>query len=117
MTHLIPYLELQRKLIEAAMMQHMGGQTMCEVHKDGRVTGGLKYEEGRLVVIGDVIRYAKQHPDNLHSTIITETQKWRSQLERHQSKDQPALTWIAYSQGGVDMYEQLLAWLKQQVID
>lgn len=83
-----------RRDCESGMLDQMGNASMCEIHKDGRVTGGLKYQEGRLVEFG--------------ADILTAAQiKWTQQLERYQVPECPSIPWIAYSQGGVDAIEQI----------
>ena len=37
--------------VQASMARRMGDATACQLHKDGRVTGGMKYDEGRLVAL------------------------------------------------------------------
>ncbi len=108
--------EVQRQQVEASMKTHMGGQTICQLHKDGHVTGGMKYDEGRLVVLGAILRRLKQSDDSgtdllggLHDFVQAEQQRWQSQLQQHQNTEQPSMSWIAYSQGGVDACTQALA--------
>lgn len=78
------------------------------IEKDGRVSGGLKYQEGRLVVVGDVIRAVKKLrdddtlTDSVRALLDQAAANWSAQLERYQTTNPGAMTWIAYSQGGVD---------------
>lgn len=92
------------------MQAQMGSATMCEIHKDGQVTGGLKYEEGRLVVYGDLIRAAKQldSADDFPATVTAMQAKWEKQLARYQSQTPRSMPWVAYSQGGVDTLHEVL---------
>lgn len=105
---LIDAIDTHRHECESAMRDHMGAGTMCQLHKDGRVSGGLKYEEGRLVAFGNVRRALRRLPadaglpDALAAILHAEAAEWHALLERHQSADRPAMTWLAYSQGGVD---------------
>lgn len=115
---LLHTLEDLRRDCESAIRDHTGGATMCQVHKDGHVTGGLKYEEGRLVVFSNLIRRVKRlqsddDPDTLMIFLDTETDKWQQQLARYQADERPAITWVAYSQGGVDALESVRQILQQ----
>ncbi len=56
------YFEAQRLQVEDSMKRHMGDSTVCEIHKSGRVSGGLKYDEGRLVVYGTLLRMLRTAP-------------------------------------------------------
>lgn len=110
---LLARIDAMRRECESAMRDHMGGGTYCQIHKDGHVTGGLKYEEGRLVAFGNVRRQVKHLSPDANMTqavsdiIAAEAATWAAELERHRAKERPAMTWIAYSQGGVDATGQL----------
>jgi hypothetical protein len=96
-----------RQDCEAAMLDYTGGASMCQIHKDGRVTGGLKYQEGRLVVLGAIIRQVKElppaiPPDSLAAILTAEAAHWEADLARYRAAERPAIPWVAYSQGGVD---------------
>jgi len=102
-----------RRDCESTMRDQMGGGTLCQVHKDGRVTGGLKYQEGRLGGLGNVRRAIRRLPADadlmaaLADFLTTETADWSSQLQRYQAAERPAITWVAYYQGGVDTLHEL----------
>lgn len=110
---LLAHIEQRRRECESAMRDHMGGGTMCQVHKDGRVSGGLKYEEGRLVAFGNVRRALKRlsptadESPALAEILTSEAAAWQAQLTRHQSAAKPAMMWLAYSQGGADAVAQM----------
>lgn len=102
-----------RRECEAALLDYTGSATMCQIHKDGRVTGGLKYQEGRLVILGSIIRQVRQLNHNaplrvsLDRILTAETAYWSAQLARHQAAERPAITWVAYSQGGLDTLQEI----------
>jgi hypothetical protein len=92
---------------EAAYVQAAGGEAVCKLHKDGRVDGGLKYEEGRVIALRDLqraLRSAQDEPadgTSLTETARAEHARWQADLEIYQGQGRP-LTWLAYAQGGVD---------------
>lgn len=89
--------------IESSMRDHMGSQTICQIHKDGQVTGGLKYDEGRLVAVREIMRLLRD-PDTAPTTFEAQMAHWQKQLARYQAQERQSMPWIAYSQGGVDVY-------------
>lgn len=99
----------------AAMANRLGAQTLCETHKSGRVTGGVKYDEGRMAAFSDLKRaLRKSDPlgaSALHDLFTAEQARWQAQLDRHNRQPKPSMPWIAYSQGGVDACQQALDWL------
>lgn len=114
----LQYLEALRQSCEARMLTYTGSGGMCQLHKDGRVTGGLKYQEGRLVVLGSLIRQLKQGTTAdvttaLAASLTTEGEKWQAQLARYQAQARPAITWLAYCQGGVDTIAEIRQHLEQ----
>lgn len=98
---------------EQAYKMHTGSQTACQLHKDGRVTGGLKYNEGRLVALTAVRRIVRKleiaGEDALLGSLQEDRDRWRRSLVTYQTADRPSIPWIAYSQGGVDAIEEMLA--------
>lgn len=100
-----------RSECEAAILDQAGGASVCQIHKDGRVTGGMKYQEGRLVVLGEIIRrikgLAEFNTDAVQAILAAECEKWRSQLDHHQTQEKPAMTWVAYAQGGTDALSEI----------
>ncbi len=112
---LLQHLDTLRASVASSMQNHMGGASYCEIHKDGRVSGGLKYDEGRLVVIGAALRYARDAvtaeswADAMRAYLLRERDTWRAMLELHQGRSHRSIAWIAYAQGGLDACESLLA--------
>jgi hypothetical protein len=90
-----------------------GSTAMCELHKDGRVTGGLKYEEGRLVALRAAQRVLTQATvrtvDDLRASLQQSAGEWAASLARYASRERPPLPWLAYSQGGFDAVSSVLA--------
>jgi len=108
---LLAQLQAMRLESESAMLEHAGDTSVCQIHKDGQVTGGLKYQEGRLVAVSDAMRQIKaQQQADVDAIVLAQLEKWQAQLTRHQTQAQPALSWVAYAQGGVDALEAIRAW-------
>ncbi|MBK8020003.1 MAG: hypothetical protein IPK19_00935 [Chloroflexi bacterium] len=63
MAEAIASIEMLLQECEAALLEAAGSASTCQIHKEGRVTGGLKVQEG--------------------------------------------LSWVAYSQGGVDALDEI----------
>lgn len=99
----------------AAMASRLGSQTLCEVHKSGQVTGGVKYDEGRMAAFSDLKRALRGGDslaaDALRDLFTAQADRWQAQLERHQAQPQPSMPWVAYSQGGLDACREALMWL------
>lgn len=97
----------------AAMTARLGEQSLCEIHKDGHVTGGVKYDEGRLVALRGLLRKLRgvQPVDAAAAQvlIVDEQARWARELAKHQSAERKSIAWIAYSQGGTDACAGLLA--------
>jgi hypothetical protein len=78
-----------------------GPQTAYTRHRDGRVTGGMKYHEGRLVsyrAVAAVLRGAPQRPA---ADVLSEhIEHWRAEFDRHAGRG--ATQWAAYATGGLD---------------
>ena len=104
---------LEQKIIdvECAYQAQAGGASFCQLQKDGRVTGGAKYEEGRLVALHTARRLLRECPDEPTDTCMTaiaaEQKTWLDALVTLQAKAQSSIPWVAYRQGGADA----LAWV------
>lgn len=102
---LLDRLEALRLNCEAAILTYTQNDALLR-DRDGRVTDGLKYQEGRLVVLSEVIRDLKggrpRDAVAIAALVAAAAERWGGQLSRHQASDNPALLWVAYSQGGVD---------------
>jgi len=122
---LLIWLDQKIRSAEQEYSLHTGTQGVCQLHKDGRVTGGLKYDEGRLVALTAARRIARKVQDTgdnaLIGALLAERDRWRQTLITYQSADRPSILWIAYNQGGVDALDELLAPVKDgdndQIID
>ncbi len=101
---LIAYLTAEREAAASALTAAAGGATLCQLHKDGRVTGGLKYDEGRFTAIGGLLAAVKScESDAACADILREhTERWQADLDRCRSQPRPSIPWVAYAQGGLD---------------
>ena len=116
-TELLAWLEQQIGRDEKAYAIHAGAQTACQLHKDGRITGGLKYDEGRLMAFTTLRRRVRkagaEAPDTLAAMIHAEAARWQATLRTYQQAEQPSIPWLAYSQGGVDAMLETLDFLNR----
>lgn len=107
---LLDRLEALRLDCEAAILTYTQNAPLFR-DRDGRVTDGLKYQEGRLVVLSEFIRDLKggRPRDVMAIAALLEAaaERWGGQLARHQASDHPAILWVAYSQGGVDAVTEI----------
>lgn len=99
--HWLAYLEREMAAAAAAMEGELGADSMCTVHKDGRVTGGLKYQEGRLSAFAEARRLARARSD-IEAALAAQLEKWSDELERRRTASPPSMAWVAYATGGVE---------------
>lgn len=115
---MLNWLEQEILRAEQDFLLHTGNENACQLHKDGRVTGGMKYDEGRLVVLMTVRRIVRVQdawePEQLAETLENERAKWHKALDTYQNAAHPSIPWLAYSQGGVDEIEKVLTALLSQ---
>lgn len=98
-----------RARAERALAAALGEATLCRIHRDGRVTGGAKYAEGRLVALADLQRRLRASPStDVDSLARAELQLWSAELARHRSLPVPSLPWLAYRQSGCDALTEVL---------
>ncbi len=117
MNDLFAHLETLRHDCEAKMLAQVGEASICQLHKDGRVTGGLKYLEGRLVALSELTRSLKQSSGDdllsaLPALLDSFHDKWQRQLTQHQSTRPSSMPWVAYCQGGLDAICEIQTWLE-----
>lgn len=98
---------------ERSLTDQTGGANVCKLHHDGRVTGGMKYDEGQLVALNAVrrrIRAAGETGEDLDlgKLVAQDLAEWREALRVQQARERPSIQWVAYRQGGVDALEGLL---------
>jgi hypothetical protein len=100
----IAYLDGEIALAAANMEVELGEESACTVHKDGRVTGGLKYQEGRLNSFAEARRLARD-PAGLEDGLSRYKTKWEQELDRRRSAHRPSMPWISYATGGLQAAE------------
>ena len=94
---------------ERALAAALGEATLCRLHRDGRVTGGAKYAEGRLVALADLQRRLRgTQQAEFDSLARAELQRWSEELARQGSLPVRSLPWLAYRQGGCDALTEVL---------
>lgn len=83
------------------LTDELGDATACTLHRDGRVTGGVKYHEGRLVSYRGLRNALLDEPARPIGDVLAEhTARWRSELDRHAGRGPNQ--WAAYATGGLD---------------
>jgi hypothetical protein len=87
--NLLTNLDAAIDAVQASLARQMGDDTVCQLHKDGRVTGGLKYDEGRLVALSNLRRTVRRQegaaPADLDAALSAERGEWQQLLARHQA--------------------------------
>lgn len=100
---LMAILERQLAAAEQAVMASTGGAAWCQLQRDGRVTGGVKYDEGRLAALMAARRRLRSaDPATWAQVLAEELAQWQQALAEVQAQPKPAMPWLAYRQGGVD---------------
>ncbi|MCS6872917.1 MAG: hypothetical protein RML95_04260 [Anaerolineae bacterium] len=74
----------------------LGESSLCQVTKDGRITGGMKYAEGQLVALRNLEKRIRAG-ESIESALQAEQAFWQALYDQH-----TAQTWRAYAQGGLD---------------
>lgn len=100
--------------VEAIYLRQSAGSSFCQIQKDGRVSGGLKYEEGRLVALHWVLRRLQQQGDPGLAEIAVERDQWLKALSDLQAKSPVPILWVAYRQGGVDALNWVMELIQSQ---
>ena len=98
-----------RTAAERELATQLGGATLCQIHTDGRVTGGAKYAEGRLVALADLQRRLRGADIEPLAVAHEELARWTADLERLRAQERPSLPWLAYRQGGVDALGDIIS--------
>ena len=92
----------------ASMEVELGGETACRIHKDGRVTGGLKYHEGRLAAFAEARRIVRRGSASSED-VRAYHERWRAELDRRIDTAPPSPPWIAYATGGAEAADEVAA--------
>ncbi len=91
------------------MTDQTGGTNVCRLQQDGRVTGGMKYDEGRLVALSTLRRRLREAADvDARELVGQDLARWEEALRAQQARERPAIQWVAYNQGGVNALEEVL---------
>jgi hypothetical protein len=97
---------------ERSTMDLTGGQAVCQLHKDGRVTGGVKYREGRLVALYNLRRRVAVLEDGelarASDEVRDECATWQEIIDRQRNTERPSVSWLAYGQGGMDACQEIM---------
>jgi len=113
---LLDRLETLRLACESTILNFTQNTSVCQVQKAGQVTTDLKYQEGRLVVLSEIIRDLKRGDARdragIAALLEAAAERWGEQLARHLDSDHPAPLWVAYTQGAVDTAAEIADLLK-----
>lgn len=109
--HWKAFLEGEMTAAAAAMEGELGADSMCTVHRDGRVTGGLKYQEGRLSAFAEARRLARA-PSDIEAALTAQLQRWSDEFERRRTSSTRSMAWVAYATGGLDASREALEALR-----
>ncbi|PJF36815.1 MAG: hypothetical protein CUN49_03455 [Candidatus Thermofonsia Clade 1 bacterium] len=101
------YLAEQLAQARRAFQAQLGEAALCQVSKEGRITGGLKYAEGRLVALRNLEKRL-QLGEAAEQAGHAERALWQTIYGQH-----TAQTWRAYAQGGLDACANFLKALDQ----
>jgi hypothetical protein len=94
------WLEAQIEMAARAMSGELGDSSVCTVHKDGRVTGGLKYHEGRMSAFAELRRLWRRGV--LDDAVLAEVEsRWAGESSTR-GKEHSSPLWVSYATGGVD---------------
>ena len=96
---LLGWLDEAMALAARTMDAESGGLSACTVHKDGRVTGGFKYQEGRLAALAEVERLARAGRMT-SETLGAIGETWERELEQRRVSEPSSPMWVAYTTGG-----------------
>lgn len=94
----------------AALETSLGGESACTLHRDGRVTGGMKHREGRLVSLREAARAVESSADPF-AALGAHLQRWQDEYRRREGASLP---WRAYATGGLEAAEEALSIWEQQ---
>lgn len=95
---------------ESALRTEMGTATSCEIHKDGRVTGGMKYLEGKLIAFTRVRRVlTRAGAGGEAAAVLGELASWHAEWRLRTEVPNPSPPWVAYATGGLDAAKQVAA--------
>jgi hypothetical protein len=107
---LFTVIDTQIALAERALMAATGRTNVCQLDKAGRATSGAKYHEGCLVALRAARRLVQSADTALAPAQVQQLRdQWHANRSAQQARQQPSLPWLAYTQGGVDALEGILA--------
>ena len=102
----VTWLDSEIETAAHAITTETGGSSVCRVHKDGRVTGGLKYQEGRLVALNEVRRLAHRSASTDLAGALDDLEgHWTAELDVRRTAEHASPPWVAYATGGVEAIE------------
>lgn len=102
------WLDAEIERAAAGMNLEIGDATACTIHKDGRVTGGLKYHEGRMTAFAEARRLGRSSTD-LPGDLQSLGEKWQAEFERRRDTQPTSPPWTSYATGGMEAAQEAIA--------
>lgn len=102
------WLDREIEIAAGEMSNTSGGASACTLHKDGRVIGGFKYHEGRLIALAEMRRFLRRGGLDTQDLDAIE-QRWRVLLEQHRSSGVSSTMWVAYATGGLGAIRETIS--------
>lgn len=99
----LEYLSAQIEQARRHFEAQLGEASVCAVTKEGRITGGIKYAEGRLIALRNLERRLRAG-EPLEAAVAAEVAYWQALYEQR-----TAIAWRAYAQGGRDACAECLS--------
>lgn len=101
------WLDAEIETAATALGNELGEFSACTVHKDGRVTGGMKYYEGRMTAFAEA-RRASRGDQELEQALTVLARTWAAELEKRKGATDPSPPWVAYATGGAEALDEVL---------
>ena len=116
---ILSVLEHNIAAVEQSLSGSTGERSLCQLHKDGKITGGMKYDEGRYAALRKIRRIVKSNKaveitPETSKRLRQEAEEWQRMLQAYQYKPERPMPWIAYAQGGLDAITELQRLLKRK---
>lgn len=88
-----------------------GSMSLCSLSRAGVAIPGIKYPEGAWSALREVARQARRGDDVVTCAQIAR-RRWAEDLAQYEARGSGS-DWIAYTTGGVDALDRLLAEISQ----
>lgn len=110
----VDWLDSQIELAAGVMGRELGSDSACTVHKDGRVTGGLKYQEGRMSALA-AVRRSVVGGEPPAEVLASAEAHWAADFETRRIASPSSPMWVSYATGGLDAVREAREWWDSSV--